>query len=368
MKKKLKRNLRWFLLVLFLGVILITWILNNVIDFIRGFIEGFSESGNDGVLPEGMEVIAERTGTVLAIFLGMALLYWIYRVIKRTISDPVKKISENMEQVKNGNLDIEMKAEDGFEFGPMEENFNSMVKGLKDARDMLEENAEKNRKLYAEIAHDLKTPMTMIMGYARLISENKEDGEKIGEYAEIISEQTKNANGLLEQMLEYAKLGSTEYHLDLKTGNIAETLRQAAAENYFRFEEKKMELDADIPDRVVCDFDEQQIKRVFFNLMNNMIVHNPEGTGVKLFIKENEEEYGIRITFGDNGPLIEGDLKEQLFDAFRTGDESRNSRGGSGLGLSVAKKIALLHGGDLKYEDEVLPGYKGFVLSLPGRK
>ncbi len=363
MKKNLKRNLQWFLLILFIGAILITWIMNHVGDFVTGFVEGFTERGNGGVLPEGMEKTAKYVGVAFALSVGAALLIWIYRIIKKSISDPVKKISEGMEQVRNGNLDVELGTGDGFEFGSMEESFNSMVKGLREAGEAQEINAEKNRKLYAEIAHDLKTPMTMILGYARLITSENADESKVKEYAKIIAEQTENANGLLEQMLEYAKLGSTEYRLELKEGNLAEILRQVTADSYFRFEEKKMELEVDIPDSVICRFDEQQIKRVFFNLIGNIIRHDPEGTKVVIGLKESESG-GIKCIFADNGPLIEGELKEQLFEPFKTGDESRNSRNGSGLGLSVAKKIALLHGGDLEYRDEVMAGFKGFILEL----
>ncbi len=366
--KKWKRNLKVFLLLLLVGAMVITWILNHVGDFVAGFVEGFAKAQNDGTLPEGIGTVAEATGVVLSILLCLLLLFLIFGIIRKNVSDPLQRISQSMEEVRNGNLDAEMETDDAFEFGSIEKNFNSMVKGLREARDFREENAEKNRKLYAEIAHDLKTPMTMILGYAKLLA-----GDEIGErerkaYALTIAEQTENANSLLEQMLEYAKLGSTEYRLEKNRTNIAELLRQTAAESYFRFEERGMELEADIPEDITAECDVTQMKRVFLNLIGNILKHNPEGTKVKLAMRQNAAESGIEMIFADNGPLIEGELKEQLFDAFRTGDESRNSKGGSGLGLSVAKKIAVLHGGDLEYRDEVLPGFKGFVLTIQGQK
>lgn len=358
MKGKLKRNLQNFLFLLFLGVLFFTWAIDSVVEFIYGFMDAL-----DLVSMEESRM-DPRSATNLAKFLGILLILVVLWIMKRKVSDPVKRLAESMECVREGNLDTEMKVVDGLEFGRMEESFNSMVKGLREARELQEQNAEKNRKLYAEIAHDLKTPMTMILGYARLLSEGAASPEKQKEYLDTIVEQTENANALLEQMLEYAKLGSTEYRLDLKEGDLAECLRQVTAESYYRFEEKGMELDVQIPDEAVTSlYDERQMKRVFFNLIGNVICHNPEGTKVKITLKC--EEGHAEAWVADDGPLIEKELKDHLFEPFQTGDASRNSRGGNGLGLSVAKKIVQLHGGDLEYRDELMQGYKGFVITMP---
>lgn len=358
MKGRLKRNLQTFLFLLFVGVAFFTWAMDQEVDFIRGFMEGI------GVVSlEGNEMNPQMA-RYIAKFLGIALVVFVFWLMKRKVSDPVKRLAESMESVRAGNLDAEMKVVDGLEFGRMEESFNSMVKGLREAKELQEQNAEKNRKLYAEIAHDLKTPMTMILGYARLLSEGAASQEKQKEYLNTIVEQTENANALLEQMLEYAKLGSTEYRLDLKEGDLAECLRQVAAETYYRFEEKGMELDVQISDEAVTSlFDERQMKRVFFNLIGNVVCHNPEGTKVKITLKCDEGH--VEAWVADDGPLIEKELKDRLFEPFQTGDASRNSRGGSGLGLSVAKKIVQLHGGDLEYREELMQGHKGFVITMP---
>ena len=356
-KGRMKRTLQGFLFGLLLGTGILTWALDSVKDFIRGFIAGLLDESNS----YAYDASSHDLEYYISLILALALVVFIFWIMKKWVSDPVKKLSKSMERVRKGDLDVTMEVEDSFEFGQMEKDFNAMVSGLREARDEREQNAEKNRKLYAEIAHDLKTPMTMILGYARLLSKGEVKEEQQKEYLETIVEQTENANALLEQMLEYAKLGSTEYRLDVKEGDLAECLRQTVAESYYRFEEKKMELEVEIPDEPVTrHFDEKQMKRVFFNLIGNVICHNPEGTRVKILMKD------TKIMVADNGPLIEEELKERLFEPFQTGDESRSSsQGGSGLGLSVAKKIAMLHGGDLEYKEELIEGYKGFVLTLP---
>lgn len=240
--RKRKKSLQNLLITLFLGAIFVTWAWDSVADFLKGYTQAIT--GNDTPAAESSGTDVEM---YIAKFLSIIFVCVVFWIIKKKVSDPVKRLSKSMERVREGHLDADMEVVDSFEFGQMEKDFNSMVAGLREARTLREENEEKNRKLYAEIAHDLKTPMTMILGYAKLLSKGDVPAETRQEYVNTIVEQTEATNALLEQMLEYAKLGSTEYRLDMKEGNLAECLRQAAAENYFRLEEKMMELEVEIP-------------------------------------------------------------------------------------------------------------------------
>ena len=271
-----------------------------------------------------------------------------------------------MEKVKQGNLDEQIHDLDGMEFGYIEESFNSMVANLKRARELENDTNEKNRRLYAEIAHDLKTPMTMIMGYARLIKEGNLDEASKERYLDTIIEQTGNVNSLLEDMLEYAKLGSTEYKLTCEDGDIAELLRQVTADSFPELERKNMTVDVNIlKDHVICSFDPTQMKRVFANLIGNAIKHNPDGINIIISLDDRRSEGdGIEILVSDNGPVISDELQVGLFEPFRTGDDSRKTGNGSGLGLSVSRKIVTLHKGTLDYSQSRVPGYKSFVIRL----
>ena len=360
MKKKLQGNVLTYLIVLFVGALLMEELVEIIVDFTHGFIMGMT--GTEYVPGNTISNMPLAKVIIWGISVGIVLL--VYIILKKRINAPVKKLSEGMQRVQEGDLNVEIEVTDGFEFRQMEEDFNSMVKGLREARNYQEEMAEKNRELYAEIAHDLKTPMTMILGYAKILNEGAVSEDKQKEYLSTITEQTQNANALLEQMLEYAKLGSTEYKLEMKESDLAELLRLVVSDSYLRFEEKHMTLDIEIPDEpVLCSIDERQMKRVFFNLIGNVINHNPEGTAVKIGLSVIEGTEGARIYIADNGPLISPELKDSLFDPFKTGDESR-SKHGSGLGLSVAKKIVELHDGTLEYQENIFQGYKGFVIAL----
>ncbi len=388
MKRKFQGSVLAYLIAVIIALVVGIKLLIDSADFWAGFWAGIT--GQPTAHPEQETLVK----TIIYVILGIILLT-VFFSLKKRISKPVRKIYDGMKRVESGDLDAEIEASDGFEFKKMEEGFNSMVRGLREARDYQEEMAEKNRELYAEIAHDLKTPMTMILGYAKLLAAGDVPEDKQKEYLCTITEQTENANSLLEQMLEYAKLGSTEYKLDYKKHDLAECLRLAVSDSYLRFEEKGMSLDIDITeDPVEIEYDERQIKRVIYNLIGNVINHNPEGTAVDVSMKVGDlhvsgndkathvtsetdmtsatkatyattsSNHLVQIIIADNGPLIAPELKDFLFDPFKTGDESR-SKSGSGLGLSVAKKIVELHNGTLEYQESVKPGYKGFVITLP---
>ena len=358
MNKKRGFSIKTLLLTLLFFFVVALALQTSVNDFARGAAEGWNSVGEVGD-PDKITLVAK---TILwGVFIVVIGLIIYMRIVR-----PVRKISKSMEKVKEGNLDEQIKSLDGMEFGLIEESFNSMVESLKKARELENDTNEKNRKLYAEIAHDLKTPMTMILGYARIIKEGNLDEKTREQYLDTIIEQTGNANTLLEEMLEYAKLGSTEYNLTKEENDIAELLRQVTADNYIRFEERNMTLDADIPQEpVMYSFDVAQMKRVITNLLGNSVKHNPEGINVKVSLTDKRSSGGhIEILVSDNGSVISDELKEGLFEPFRTGDDSRKTGNGSGLGLSISRKIVMLHGGTLEYSETKVPGYKSFVIDL----
>ncbi|WP_026509309.1 MULTISPECIES: HAMP domain-containing sensor histidine kinase [unclassified Butyrivibrio] len=350
MRLKYKRKLQTFLIIILAYVFLLILFIDKIREFLMGVIDGLY----------GGQGMSKDLGTqiTMASMIVTYLLFWgLSNILEKNISEPARKIADNMNLVSSGNLDVQMEVKDSFEFAEMEEAFNHMVLKLKEAQSIREQNEEQNRQLYAGIAHDLKTPMTMVMGYARLLKEEDISEDDRNHYLTIIEQQIKAANVQLEDMLEYAKYGSTDYKIFPEEGNIAGFLRGILADMFYRFEDRKMILEPEIPDRVICKYDTEQMKRVFTNLINNAIRHNPENTTFRVSIKE---ENGVIISFSDDGPFLEEDLKEHIFEPYKKGKS-----GGSGLGLSVAKRIVELHGGSLEYNENSDDGYKSFVVTLP---
>ena len=208
MKKDYNRKLQAFLRILIAIVILLMLFLNRIRDFIQGFLDGL-------VGKEGIGAELQFQTTIASVVFIVLIFFVISHIAKKFISDPVGKIADNMNKVSTGDYDVRMEVKDRFEFGEMEEAFNNMVAGLKEARTIREKNDEQNRQLYAGIAHDLKTPMTMVMGYAKLLKEENISDEDRKHYLTIIEQQIKAANVQLEDMLEYAKCGPSRSDADM---------------------------------------------------------------------------------------------------------------------------------------------------------
>jgi signal transduction histidine kinase len=173
----------------------------------------------------------------------------------------------------------------------------------------------------------------------------------------IIEQQIEAANVQLEDMLEYSKFGSTSYKIIPEEGNIAALLRGILADMFYKFEEKNLVLNLEIPDTVICKYDHVQMRRVFSNLISNAVRHNPENTTIHVAMAETSG--GVETVFADNGPFMDEELKAHIFKPYIKG-----KNGGSGLGLSVAKKIMELHGGMLEYMEDAESGFKKFVVGL----
>ena len=368
MKNKKKRHLRSYIKVLFCICIGIAILLDDFVNFFLGFFAGFNDVDYEYAKAnyEGVSQIAGWIAMVAAIFIGIIF----YLRIKRKIAQPVELLAESMREVSQGNLDVRVPVDGDFEFGQMEESFNYMVEELEKAKHSRERQEQKNQRLYAGIAHDLKTPMTMIMGYAKIL----ESGDQISQedknrYVKTIIEQTQHANALLDSLLAYSKLENQAYRLKREKKDIAECLRTCVADYYPVLEEAEIALELSIPEAPVeFYFDETEMKRVFINLLSNMVKHNPKRSACIIQLEEkavsqNGEDI-FRIVVADNGPKISEDLKEILFDTFAVGDSSRNTKNGSGLGLAVSKKIIERHAGKIYYVDTWKEGYKAFLIEM----
>ena len=196
----------------------------------------------------------------------------------------------------------------------------------------------KRNLMLSDIAHDLRTPMTTVNGYAKALADGMVvEPEKQLEYLQAIQNKSARMNDLIHLLFEYVKLDSEGFSLDRKETDLSELLRENAALIYADFEDAGMEFEIDIPEEVVSvSVDPIQFSRVITNLLNNAMKHNESGTHIKIgMYRKNGYIY---ILVADSGRRIPGELAEHLFEPFTKGDVSRKSGSGSGLGLSIAKK------------------------------
>ncbi len=219
--------------------------------------------------------------------------------------------------------------------------------------------------LLSDVAHDLKTPMTTVAGYARALADGQVEGEeKQQDYLNTIYHKSMQMSELVSLLFEYVKLDSAGFSLKKEGTNLNELLRENVAELYTDFEQKDMELDIDIPDEpIYASVDSLQFNRAIHNLLVNALKHNPAGT--KTGVRLENHTTSIRILIRDTGIKIPEETALHLFEPFVQGDASRNSRSGSGLGLSITEKIISMHGGSITLNQGTLSEYtKEFVITL----
>lgn len=200
------------------------------------------------------------------------------------------------------------------------------------------------QKMLADISHDLKTPITVIQGYARAICDGMIPEERREQYLRTIYLKSSALNELINTFYEYSKLEHPDFSPTLKRENICEFAREYLAAKYNEIALAGFDLEVDIPEEpLFCDIDAQQFRRVFENIIANALRHNQEGTILRFKIAA--EGNSIKITISDNGKGIPPEIADVIFEPFTVGDESRNSKQGTGLGLAIAKKIVKSHKG-----------------------
>lgn len=215
--------------------------------------------------------------------------------------------------------------------------------------------------LYAAIAHDLKTPMTSVQGYAQALKEGKIKAEEQEEIYDIIYNKSKTMNSLVDTLFEYAKYGTREYKLVYEKTNLSVMVRDIIAEIYCDFEEHAIEVDIDIPEEeIMVNADKRELKRAITNLVMNTYKHNPDG--IRVLVSLLQDGTNAVLTIADSGNEIPGDMN--VFEPFVTENVSRSAGKGTGLGLAITKRILDQHNAKISIKNDIQGYTKAFVIQL----
>ncbi|MEN2777398.1 sensor histidine kinase [Acetivibrio clariflavus] len=286
---------------------------------------------------------------VLIYLLILALFAFIYsRITAASITIPLKKLCDGTRLLREGDYSVRVDLRLKNEFAELQNTFNDMAARIENEISLRKKSEEDRRRLILDISHDLKNPMSSIQGYAELLmKKNGMTEQECDEHLKIIHNNSKRANRLLTELFELSQLDSPEFSLKLIETDICEYLRQICGELVSQLESEGFEYEFNIPeDSVFVLLDTDRFNRIIQNLANNAMRYNPEGTLVTVSLAV--QNHQVLIDFSDDGIGIPEHLASNIFKPFVRVDDSRNSKtGGSGLGLSIAKRIAQAHGGDL---------------------
>lgn len=322
---------------------------------------------NETASPEDITSVIKVVFSVLLLFLVLiAMITYIYsRLAAARITNPLRKLNEGTKLIKEGDYTARVDLHVSNEFLELQETFNEMASKIEHEISLRKKSEEDRKKLIMDISHDLKNPMFSIEGFAELCM-NKKDltEEEKADYLGRIITNSQRANTLLNDLLELSKMETPEFTLKTSKEDIYEVIRCLCSEVVPHFEQAGFNYEFDIPDGVCwVDLDVPRFSRIWHNLFDNVIRYNKPGTTVVLKIIM-DTGY-VRIQLRDDGCGIPESMSEEIFNPFIRVDDTRNSQtGGSGLGLSIAKKITNLHGGDLILSKEYHQGCM-FVMSLP---
>ena len=222
-------------------------------------------------------------------------------------------------------------------------SFSVMAERLKRSEEERAKLGENRRQMLAGIAHDLKTPITVVQGYAKALRDGVVPPEERDGYLEIIDRKATALNELINAFYDYSKTEYPGYRLSLERTDVCNYLRDYVAGRYAELEKSGFRIETGIPEvHAACMLDRLQFRRVLENIVNNSVRYN--NPGVTLYFRLHIRENSAAILLGDDGVGIPPEVGSRIFEPFVVGEESR-SRQGSGLGLSVARRIVELHGG-----------------------
>ena len=281
----------------------------------------------------------------------------------RSIKKPLVKIEDGIKNMTDGNLENKIDFYSYYELNKIKDAFNFMTDKLdKSEKERL--NIEESKKnMIRDISHDIKTPITSILGYSKAIVEKEEMTEEERDtYLKYIYNKTTRVDYLINELFKFVELDSPNYKLNKVKRDYIEFIREVVLLHYKDIEDKKFNLELYLcEDEILLEFDDKNMERAISNLIINAIKYNNENTTLKIIVKS--EENRIITCIEDDGVGIEEDILKYLFNEFVRGDKSRSSIGGSGLGLAITKKIVELHGGSINVQSEFGKGSK-FIITI----
>lgn len=258
-------------------------------------------------------------------------------------------------------------AENGMptEFRGIVENFDQMLNRLEASQQEVSQTHEEKQRILTNLSHDLKTPISVIQGYAQALRDGVVPDAKRDQYLRVICDRADAMSELVSALLKYTRMEHANYVLSTTRTDFCEFSRQYLSAKYQEIELAGFQLELEIPETpIYLLIDHALLRRALDNLVGNSLKYNPPGTTLtfRLTARSNNAE----LIFADNGTGIPREILYTAFDPLVSGDQARTSGTGSGIGLSIVRAVAELHGGSVHL---VLPPENGysteFCMKLP---
>jgi len=286
-------------------------------------------------------------GAVIAFFLGIFL--------SRTITRPIRELTRATHAVSEGDLDQKVQIRSNDELGELGKAFNKMSSELS-------RSVNSRKQMTADIAHELRTPLSLILGHAEAVHDGVLPPTK--ENFEIIREEAERLDHLVNDLRILSLADAGELSINLQSIEPGQLLREVASLYQVQVQKKNIKLDLDIASHLpTLEVDPGRMTQVLTNILDNAIRHTPENGHITLAASQANDM--VELSIQDSGPGLSSEDAARIFERFYRADPSRQREdGGSGLGLAIAKSIVQAHNGQLSAESEAGKGLK-VKITLP---
>jgi signal transduction histidine kinase len=318
----------------------------------------FAESDSPGTVPPESPASQFLQNLNQAVILGasgaifVALL--VGTILARTISRPVREVTKATQLVAGGDLGYQVPVRTRDEIGELAASFNRM------SADLAQSNRQR-RQMTADIAHDLRTPLSVILGYIEALNSGKL--QPTSETFEIMYSKGQHLQHLIEDLRILALVDAGELMLTRRAVEPKILLEHTALAHMIQAQEKGIKIRVEVGDGTAeFEIDSERMSQVLGNLVSNALRYTPEGGEIVLSAKGDEKESVLEVR--DNGAGIASEELPHIFDRFYRSDNSRRQSGESGLGLAIAKSIVTAHGGSISVSSTVGEGTT-FTIRIP---
>ncbi len=300
----------------------------------------------DRLMPKSMLTVLFITIFVIMFLIAAGLTRW----IGKGVFSPVNELKVGMQQIADGNFDYALEKNMKGEIGELYRDYEDMRLKLKQSTEETVRNEAQNRELITNISHDLKTPITAIKGYVEGIMDGVADTpEKMDKYIKTIYNKTNDMDRLINELTIYSRIDANRIPYTFLRLNVSDYFNDCIEEVGLDLESKNIKLDYSnlVPPDTRIIADPEQLRRVINNIISNSVKYmDKEKPEQKIDFRILDDGDSVRIEIEDNGRGIAAKDLTRIFERFYRTDASRNSaRGGSGIGLSIVKKIVEDHGG-----------------------
>lgn len=312
--------------------------------------------GNRGKMLVMVQAIEKQHTAVVLLYLilGILLFSVTFMILQEPYIRYISKISEAVKNISEGDLNTAIDVIGDDEFSGMAANLNHMAADIKQLMEKERESERTKNELITNVAHDLRTPLTSIIGYLELLTNNQQiPADMQHKYIEIAYGKSRRLQKLIEDLFGFTKLNYGKIAMHVGQIDIVKLLGQLVEEAYPNFVEKGLsyDLQSNVPAKII-NADGNLLARLFDNLIGNAIKYGADGK--RVLVKIHAESETVTVSVTNYGYVIPADELPLIFNKFYRVEQSRSSStGGTGLGLAIAKEIVDMHGGTISVASDL---------------